>query len=87
MYVIEYTKQVKKGLEKLSKKDTQTILDKIESLATNPRPQGVKALHGNWGGCYRIRPGDYRIVYNIEDKILTVYVVKIAHKSVIYQES
>lgn len=46
MYRIEYAKQIKKSLERLPKKDVIAVIKKIESLASNPRPQGVKSLHG-----------------------------------------
>lgn len=84
MYKIEYAKQVKKSLEKLPRKDKIAILEKIELLATNPRPTGIKALHGQWSGYYRARMGDYRIIYSVEDKILTVYIVKVSHRGAVY---
>jgi mRNA interferase RelE/StbE len=68
MYRIEYAKQVKKSIEKFPKKDKTAILDKIESLATIPRPIGVDSMKGNFSGYYRIRIGAYRVIYSIQDK-------------------
>jgi mRNA interferase RelE/StbE len=58
------------------------IIKAINELATDPRPPGCKKLTGRPG--YRIRVGDYRIIYNIEDKILTVFVIDIGHRKNIY---
>ncbi len=55
----------------------------IYSLAANPRPHGCKKLKGRDG--YRIRVGDYRIIYNIFDNILTVDVVALGHRKDIYE--
>ena len=54
-------------------------------MADNPRPQGSKKLGGE-DGLYRIRVGDYRIVYAIRDDILVVLVVRIGHRSEVYRK-
>jgi mRNA interferase RelE/StbE len=56
-----------------------------EKLAENPRPSGVKKLKGNEGDLYRIRIGDYRIVYSIDDGIKIVDIRKIGHRKYIYR--
>jgi mRNA interferase RelE/StbE len=58
------------------------LLDAIETLAANPRPQGCKKLKGRSG--YRIRKGDYRIIYDIYDDILVVDVIAAGHRREIY---
>ncbi|WP_420902516.1 type II toxin-antitoxin system RelE family toxin [Pseudoflavitalea rhizosphaerae] len=55
----------------------------ILDLANNPRPHGYKKLKGRDG--YRIRVGDYRVLYNIFDNILTVDVVNLGHRKEIYE--
>ncbi len=55
----------------------------ISNLASNPRPDGYKKLMGRPG--YRIRIGDYRVIYKIEDKILIVFVIDIGHRKNIYE--
>ncbi len=85
MFEIIIDKEVRKALKKLPKHDQARLIEKIEGLKNDPRPNGVKALQGNWQGFYRVRVGDYRVIYNIEDEILTIYVVKVAHRRQIYE--
>ena len=56
----------------------------IEALAAQPRPPGVKALQGE-PGVLRLREGDYRILYRVDDKVLTVLVVTIGHRREVYR--
>jgi mRNA interferase RelE/StbE len=58
---------------------------KIDSLKKNPTPQGVKLLKGKGREAYRIRVGDYRILYQIEKDILTILVIKIGHRREVYR--
>jgi mRNA interferase RelE/StbE len=62
----------------------QRIDTKIQSLADNPRRQGVEKLAGE-DGLYRVRAGDYRIVYAIQDDVLLVLVVRIGHRGEVYR--
>jgi len=78
-YKLRIKKSAVKELEAISRKsDRQQIAARIESLAENPRPPGCKKLSGS--DRYRIRQGDFRIVYSIEDDELVVYVVKIGSR-------
>lgn len=61
----------------------EPILSSIGSLSENPRPQGYKKLKGRNG--YRIRVGDYRVIYEIFDKILLIDVVDLGHRKDIYE--
>ncbi len=72
-----------KELKSLPKKDCRRITSKIQSLSKEPRPQGCEKLSAQER--YRIRQGNYRIVYSIEDDKLIVYVVKIAHRRDVYK--
>jgi len=72
-----------KELKSLPKKDCQRITSKIQLLSKEPRPEGCEKLSVQER--YRIRQGNYRIVYSIEDDKLIVYVVKIAHRSKVYK--
>jgi mRNA interferase RelE/StbE len=56
----------------------------IDSLAANPRPQGVEKMKGE-KNLYRVRTGDYRILYTIEDRKLIVLVVKIGNRRDVYR--
>jgi len=60
------------------------LVNAMTDLETAPRPQGVKALKGQ-RGLLRIRVGDYRVVYEVRDRELVVYVVNIGHRSKIYE--
>jgi len=73
-----------KELARLPKKDIQRITSKIKSLSADPRQHGCEKLSAQER--YRIRQGNYRIVYSIEDNKLIVYVIKIAHRSVVYKK-
>lgn len=57
---------------------------RIRSLADNPRPPGVEKLAGE-EALYRVRVGDYRVVYSIEDAVLLILVVRIGHRGEVYR--
>ena len=82
-YRITIKKSAAKELEALPKKDLRRIIKRIQTLAQNPRPDGSHKLSGQEQ--YRIRQGDYRIVYSVDDKVLAVDVVKIGHRREIYR--
>jgi mRNA interferase RelE/StbE len=73
-----------KELETLPRKDRRRITTKIQSLADNPRPPGCQKLSGQEK--YRVRQGNYRIVYEIQDKELIVLVVKVGDRKDIYKD-
>ena len=66
-----------------NKRDRQRIVKRIQGLKTDPRPPGSQRLSGKER--YRIRQGQYRIVYSIEKDELVVYVVKIGHRKDVYR--
>ena len=82
-YKIDIKKSAVKEIEHLPRRDMQDVLDKITSLTKNPRPHDGKKLSGQEK--YRVRCGDYRILYSIEDDILVVYVVKVGHRKNVYR--
>ena len=83
-YELRIKKSAAKELEAVSRKaDRQRLVQQIQSLADNPRPPGCKKLSGL--NKYRIRQGNYRIVYSVEDDKLVVYVVKIADRKDVYK--
>jgi mRNA interferase RelE/StbE len=84
-YKVEILKDALKQLKKLSSELQERIQLKIDNLATEPRPNGVKKLKGK-ENTYRTRVGDYRIVYDIIDDILLVNVVEIGHRSKVYKD-
>jgi len=83
LFEIFFKESVWKDLKKIPKKDVRKILKKIASLGDDPRPSGCEKLTGEER--YRIRQGRYRIVYSIQDIELTVWVVKVGHRSDVYR--
>ena len=77
-YSVLLTKSAAKELESVPAKERQRIVTKIGSLARNPRPVGVEKLSGDEK--YRIRQGDYRILYEIVDAELIVTVVRVGNR-------
>ena len=72
-YKIYFRKSVLKDLEKIPKHYLKRIISRIEALADDPRPPGLEKIAGL--DRYRIRQGDYRIIYSIQDNELTIWVV------------
>jgi len=81
-YKIEIKKSATKEIERLPRSILKRVLEKIQSLSEAPRPSGCKKLTADEK--YRLRVGDYRILYSIEDDILVIYVVKVAHRKKVY---
>jgi mRNA interferase RelE/StbE len=83
-YSIFIKKSAARELEGLAKGDLRKVLERIATLGENPRPAGAEKLAGV--ELWRIRQGDYRIVYSIEDDALTVWVVKVGHRREVYRK-
>ncbi|MEA5597156.1 type II toxin-antitoxin system RelE/ParE family toxin [Rivularia sp. UHCC 0363] len=84
-YEIQISKSASKQIKKLSLELQERIQDRIDNLAIEPRPDGVKKLKDRENG-YRIRVGDYRILYDIFDAVLLISVVEVGHRSNIYKD-
>ncbi len=84
-YEIEISESAEKFLEKVPKKDRLRIIEKIDALEKDPIPSGSIKLHGYKEALYRIRSGDYRVVYSIKKDVLIVLVVEIGHRREIYR--
>ncbi len=82
-YKIEIKKSAAKEIQALPSRDIKHILQVIESLSNNPRPHGCEKLTNREE--YRIRYGHYRIIYTIEDVLITVCIVKAGHRKDIYR--
>jgi mRNA interferase RelE/StbE len=82
-YTITISRQAQKYLDKLPDNIAEPILRAVASLKDNPRPHGYKKLTGRDG--YRVRVGNYRIIYEIFDKILVVEVIDLGHRKEIYR--
>lgn len=83
-YLVVINKKVrKKDLPKVAPKDASRIIKRIQDLAQNPYP--IDATHLKGRDEWRIRQGDYRILYIVEEKIVTVFVVKVGHRREVYK--
>jgi len=84
IYRVVIRKQALKELEELTVKTNQQITKSIDTLSVNPRPIGCKKLKGEKEEMWRIRVGNYRVLYTIEDKIKVVEIRKIGNRKDIY---
>ena len=84
-YRIEYRPAARRDLKRLDLPTRRRIVLRIEKLADNPRPRGVETLSGS-ERLYRLRVGDYRIVYVIKDKALLVLIVRVGHRREVYRK-
>lgn len=83
-YRVELTKSARRDLDSLPHDVFERVDQRIRALAHDPRPSGVKKMQGP-DGLYRVRVGDYRIVYEIHDKVLVVLIVKIGDRREVYR--
>lgn len=82
-YKLEFKKSVAKDLRNIPKRDVVRILKCFDALSKDPRPPGCEKLSGL--DRYRVRRGAYRIIYEIQDEILSIIVVKVGHRRDIYR--
>lgn len=73
-----------KELKVLPKKERLSVLRKVEALAENPFPQGIKKLVGS-EHTYRMRVGSYRVVYNVSENILRIDIIRVRHRKDVYK--
>lgn len=83
VYSILIKQSAAKELAAIPKRHLPAVVSRIAALAEDPRPPGCEKLSGQ--DRYRVRQGDYRIVYSIEDDRLTVWVVKVGHRKDVYR--
>ena len=84
-YKLLFKRSVTKDFRQIPKHDVAAILQRIETLTSDPRPNGSEKLSGQ--DRYRVRQGVYRIIYEIIDEQLVVTVVKIGHRREVYNNS
>ena len=82
-YRIEFTPLARRQIKKLPREVQKRIIERVEELASNPRPAGVKKLVSG-ENLYRVRVGEYRAIYQIRDRELIVVIVKVGHRREIY---
>ncbi|WDE95595.1 type II toxin-antitoxin system RelE/ParE family toxin [Lentisphaera profundi] len=84
-YKIEFKKSALKEIEKINKTDAKKIMIRIGELASEPRPFNCIKLTND--DKYRVRVGDYRVLYEIIDELLVINVVKIKHRKEVYKQN
>jgi mRNA interferase RelE/StbE len=82
-YQVILSKSVQKQLDRLPDEIAKRILERLIALESNPRPADVKKLKGR--DAWRIRVGDYRVIYEIHDRVLQVIVITIGHRREVYR--
>jgi len=82
-YKVNFVKSVKKDFKKIRKLEVAKILDAIDELAKNPRSSKSKKLKGE--KLYRLRVGNYRVIYDIQENVMLIFVIKLGHRSDIYR--
>ena len=86
MYAVEYLPEAAKELASLDKSMQKIVKEKIDTLSQNPSAfkNNIKALKGKHGGKYRLRVGDYRIIYRLKNEIITITIIRIGHRKEVY---
>jgi mRNA interferase RelE/StbE len=83
-YEVRIARRALRSLARLERRDQQRIRAALDLLAENPRPPACVAMQGE-ESVYRIRVGNYRIVYEVLDSVLLVHVVRIGHRREVYR--
>lgn len=82
---IEWTAAALRALRKLDRPVARRLLAAITKLGADPRPPAARMLTGEPAGTMRLRVGDYRVVYVVQDDVLLVTIVKLAHRREVYR--
>ncbi len=82
-YKVYFRESVEKDFRRIPKEDLRKILRRIKSLALEPRPSGCEKLTGQER--YRVRQGQYRIAYSVQDEEHTIWIVKVGHRKDVYR--
>jgi mRNA interferase RelE/StbE len=84
-YKLVFKKSVSKDFRSIAHADVVSIVQRIDALVVDPRPDGSEKLSGQER--YRVRQGVYRIIYEVMDELLIVTVVKVGHRKQVYKRS
>lgn len=84
-YKLEWRRSTKKDLKRISRGEILKIVAAVETLSDEPRPAGSTKLSGS-EFTYRIRIGNYRVIYEIHDEIILIEVVKVGHRKDVYSK-
>ncbi|SBW19307.1 type II toxin-antitoxin system RelE family toxin [Protofrankia symbiont of Coriaria ruscifolia] len=84
-YEVEWTTRALRELRKLDRTAARRVLLAVTRLADDPRPAGARALVGEPSGMLRLRVGDYRVVYLVDEGRIVVTVVRVGHRREVYR--
>ncbi|MCF6284791.1 MAG: type II toxin-antitoxin system RelE/ParE family toxin [Candidatus Hydrogenedentes bacterium] len=84
LYSIEWKKSARKELRKLEKSAIPRVLEVVKSLIYDPYPAGSRKLQCS-EHLYRVRIGDYRVVYSVKNEVLLIEVIRVGHRKDIYR--
>ena len=84
-YQVVFTKKAAKDIRQLNKADIPRVVESAEALGDDPHPPGSKKLSGTQEEFWRIRVGQYRIIYRIEEEVKVVNVTKVGHRKDVYR--
>jgi len=83
-YEVEFEPQVAKELRDMQRADLRRVMERVKGLADDPRPQGCEKLAG-MADAWRIRSGNYRVVYTVDDRAQVVTVTRVGHRREVYR--
>ncbi len=83
-YAIRFLPSVQKDIRKIPEGMLRRIQEALKPLAENPHPPGAKKIQG-YDGCFRLRIGDYRVVYSVTHEIRIVTIIRIGHRREVYR--
>ena len=84
LYTVSFRRSAEKDLRKLDGVTQRRVLKAVEGLAREPRPSGCRKLEGG-EDAYRIRVGDYRVIYTVEDAVKVVAIERVRHRREVYR--
>lgn len=83
-YVVRIAPAARRDIKRLSKQNQRRVVAVMQALAVNPRPHGYAPVEG-FDGLFKVRVGDYRVIYLIGDDELLVVVLRVRHRSDVYR--
>ena len=83
-YAVNFRRSAEKDLRKLNAAVRRRVLRSIDALVLNPRPVGCRKLYGS-ENAFRIRVGDYRVIYTVDDHVLVVAIERVRHRREVYR--
>ena len=83
-YAVEFRRSAERDLRRLDTSTQQRVLRATSRLAEAPRPAGCRKLHGS-DNAFRIRVGDYRVIYTVDDTVLIVAIERVRHRREVYR--